>query len=126
MTNHIVLLSLAANYEQKRNMAAARSRLAELLEHLTFSPERWTKPLGTTRRCRYLNQLAQGTTCLDADTLQQRLKELEQQMGRTDADRQEGLVRIDLDLLLFDTKRYHERDWERPYLRALLETFKGS
>ena len=68
----------------------------------------------------YLNQLVEATTALTADELTQALKDIEQQMGRTQEDRRRGIVRIDLDLLLYGEQRYHLRDWERPYVKALL------
>lgn len=120
---HNVLLSLAGNFQQKRNLAEARERLLPLFEQLTFTHERWTKPIGNSRPCRYLNQLAKGTTDMDADTLQACLKKMEKEMGRTPEEREQGIVRIDLDLLLFDQQRYHERDWERDYIRRLLDDF---
>jgi 7,8-dihydro-6-hydroxymethylpterin-pyrophosphokinase len=29
-------------------------------------------------------------------------------------------VTLDLDILLYGTKRYHEKDWTRPYVQLLL------
>ena len=59
----------------------------------------------------------------DGFLTQTRLKEMEKEMGRTPEEREQGIVRIDLDLLLFDQQRYHERDWERDYIRRLLDDF---
>lgn len=122
---HQILLSLAANIQQKKNMAEARRLLSTLIDDAEFTPERWTKPIGNSRPDKYLNQLVRATTTLGADELQQRCKELERAMGRTDADRREGIVRIDIDLLQHDARRYHERDWERDYIRQLLPLFSS-
>ena len=118
------MLSLAANTQQKSNLAEARRRLSAFMDNLTFTDELWTEPIGKARHpWPYLNQLAQGTTELPADILVARLKEVETDMGRTTEARQQGIVCIDLDLLLYDNRRYHERDWQRDYVRLLLTRF---
>ena len=68
----------------------------------------------------YLNQLVYATTSLSVDELQSALKNIELCLGRTTEDRQKGIVRIDLDLLQYGDQRYHLRDWDRPYIKALL------
>ena len=70
--------------------------------------------------CKYLNQLAYAHTELECDKLEQALKAMEREMGRTDADRRQGIVRIDLDLMKYDDTRHHTQDWERPYITELL------
>ena len=135
MTNetHKVLLCLASNSQQKQNMEAARSLLSGLLADLHYTTEHWTEPV-TTHRDRhpvqtvsaqgacphvlYLNQLATGTTTLEAEDLNLRLKEIEQQLGRKHD--KSGVVTIDIDLLQYDDTRYHLRDWERDYVKDLL------
>ena len=52
--------------------------------------------------------------------LNEQLKAIEQQMGRTIEDRQQGIVRIDLDILEYDGTRHHLADWERHYVKLLL------
>lgn len=117
---HKVLLSLAANRDQEKNLDEARQRLAQVLFSLTFSRELWTEPIGAKRPDPYLNQIARGETTLSVEQLQQWFKQTETDMGRTDQDRREGIVRIDLDLLQYDDKRFHLKDWERDYVKALL------
>ena len=68
----------------------------------------------------YLNQLLSARTDLDADSLVQRLKQIECELGRNDGMRRQGLVPIDLDLLQHDDQRYHQRDWQRSYVQRLL------
>ena len=38
----------------------------------------------------------------------------------TPTERKQGIVRIDIDILLADGQRHHEDDWERPYVKNLL------
>ena len=123
MTLHKIIISLASNCDQEANIAEARRRLDDIITPRRYTDAIWTEPIRSTRPDLYLNQLVEADTALSADDLEAALKRIEADMGRTAEDRREGLVRIDLDLLLFDRRRYHERDWERPYVKKLLRMF---
>lgn len=118
-TTHRVMLSLASNTRQQRHLEAARRLLPEVIDGLRYTVEHWTEPVDSQRTDQYLNQLATGTTTLDADTLNERLKAIEQQLDRKHDKR--GIVTIDIDLLQYDDTRHHLRDWERNYVKDLLK-----
>ena len=119
---HEVVISLAANRFQKRNLSKARSRLALLLHEPRYSSEMWTTPMGSHKRADvYLNQLVGATTQLSLGELTEQLKSIELAFGRNDAKRQLGIVPIDLDVLLYDGERLHLADWERPYTQTLIK-----
>ena len=118
-TTHRVMLSLASNSRQQRHLEAARRLLPEVIDGLRYTAEHWTEPVDSQRTDQYLNQLATGTTTLDADTLNGRLKAIEQQLDRKHDKR--GIVTIDIDLLQYDDTRHHLRDWERNYVKDLLK-----
>ena len=118
---HRVIISLAANRFQVKNLSRARSCLEEILSDLHYTAEHWTEPVGNgSRHDAYLNQLASGITGLDEEQLSARLKEVERSFGRNEAKRRLGIVPIDLDILKFDGERRHLKDWERPYVKELL------
>ena len=115
-----VILSLASNRFQAKNLSRARQCLEEIFSDLRYSREHWTEPVGNAkRRDAYLNQLATGTTTLDEETLNERLKQMELSFGRTQAKRLLGIVPIDLDILQYDDERRHLLDWQRPYVTEL-------
>ncbi len=117
---HEVIVSLAANCDHEENLSEARKRLEQVLPSpYAYSPVLWTDPVGGGEG-KYLNQLVRGYTFLNIDDFQASLKQIEQDMGRTPEERQQGIVRIDLDLLEYDGQRHHLRDWDRPYLQQLL------
>ena len=116
---HRVLLSLASNSEQKDHLRQAREALARVLVHCSFTKEIWTEAVGNAHGT-YLNQLAEADTDMEVEELMQRLKQLETDMGRTPEMKALGVVPIDLDLLQYDTCRYHLHDWDRPYVKRLL------
>ncbi len=114
-------MSLAANCHHKENLAEARRRLGQILFNVHYTDELWTEPFGGRTPSMYLNQLVYATTSLSLEQLTETLKQTELDMGRNSEERRKGIVCIDLDLMLFDGVRHHLRDWERPYIQALLK-----
>ncbi len=115
---HRVMLCLASNCQQERNMEEARKRLVGVLEDPHYTSEHWTEPVATHGDALYLNQLVRGTTALGVEALNQRLKEIEREQDRKHDG--SGIVTIDIDLLEYDGERYHLRDWGRDYVKDLL------
>jgi 2-amino-4-hydroxy-6-hydroxymethyldihydropteridine diphosphokinase len=99
-------------------MAAARTQLEQLLTEVQFTSAIWTEPINTLRKEPYLNQLCKGTTALGEGLLCEVLKELEKRLGRR--RNEDGIVAIDLDLLQYDDQRHHLRDWNRVYVKDLI------
>lgn len=115
---HSIIISLASNYDQQGNLAKAREQLKVLLSDIRFTKELWTQPVNNHRQEPYLNQLCQATTNLGANLLSEVLKELEKRLGRT--HNEEGIVTIDLDLMAYDDQQYHLKDWDRSYIKELI------
>ncbi len=115
---HYIIISLASNENQEANMAAARTQLEQLLTEVKFTSAIWTEPINTLRKEPYLNQLCKGTTALGEGLLCEVLKELEKRLGRR--RNEDGIVAIDLDLLQYDDQRHHLRDWNRVYVKDLI------
>jgi 2-amino-4-hydroxy-6-hydroxymethyldihydropteridine diphosphokinase len=118
---HQVLISLASNCDQTKNLQEAQQRLSQVFYSCHFTKAIWTKPVGnTTSKSLYLNQLLRAETEMNLLELNAWLKQQEQEMGRTAEKRKVGIVSIDIDLLQYDNERYHLRDWERDYIKRLL------
>lgn len=115
---HHIIISLASNINHEANMQAARTQLTQLLTEVHFTPAIYTEPVGTLRQEPYLNQLCKGTTAYGFNLLNEVLKETEKRLGRT--HNEDGIVTIDLDLLEYDGERYHLRDWDRSYVKDLI------
>lgn len=85
----------------------------------------WTKPVacdGIVADChQFLNCLIAIDTTLDYAMLNGKLKEVEAECGATKADKWQGRVAIDLDILSFGDERYHLDDWNRQYIQALIQ-----
>ena len=146
---HNIIISLASNHNAEANLEAARTQLAQLLTELHFTRAIWTVPIDHSSltidhsscgesipqstnaaanygqwsmvngQCSmYLNQLCSGTTAFGMNLLNEVLKEIEKRLGRT--HNEDGIVTLDLDLLEYDGERHHLRDWDRPYVKNLI------
>lgn len=119
---HHVIISLASNHHQEAALAAAREQLTQLLTEVKFTSAIWTEPIGqwikVNGQSKYLNQLCKGTTALGDGLLGEVLKETERRLGRT--HNEDGIVVLDLDLLEYDGVRHHLRDWDRNYVKDLI------
>lgn len=124
--SHRVIISIASNRSQREKLAAARYELSFMLDEPQFTTELWTEPVGRHHKgTLYLNQLVRAGYEGTLADLTARLKELEVKLGRTELERRQGIVAIDLDLMLFDNERLHLVDWERSYILKLITEFEG-
>lgn len=116
-----VIVSLASNDQQDKNLPEARERLGQILSDIHYTKELQTKPFSDSHSTKlYVNQLAYAKTTLSAGQLNEVLKDIEKQLGRTPEQKRLGIVCIDLDLMEHDGTRYHLTDWERPYIKQLI------
>lgn len=63
----------------------------------------------------YFNAVVVGTTDMSLDELTKLLKQHEVEAGRDDMARIEGIVPIDLDIVMWDGRIIRNDDFERPY-----------
>lgn len=74
----------------------------------------------------FLNQVVVGDTNLDKESFVEFLKFLEYHLGRTDDEKQKGIIKIDADLLMWNDEIIRPEDFERDYIResmAALQDF---
>lgn len=111
---HHVIIALGSSYQQAAHLHWASQRLTVLLDGSHFSRLLWTQDVHGADIW-YLNRLVTGYTPLSDEALQQALKRIESESQRTKAR-----VTIDLDLMQYDSQRYHAHDWPRPYIQQLI------
>lgn len=112
---HFVIIALGTNIRQNAHIQWASQKLSFLLSDYQQSRVIWTADIKHSDKM-YMNRLVCGYTQLSVDDLQHTLKQIETESGRTRHD-----VTIDLDLMQYDQQRYHERDWERPYIQNIID-----
>lgn len=122
---HRLLLAIGSNVNHTKNVALSKQFLSERFERIQFSKELYTDPLGDAiSGNKYVNLLAVCLTDLSCDRVIATLKQIERACGDTCTLRKEGKVVMDIDLLEYDTQRYHIADWQRQYIIELMKSFK--
>lgn len=116
---HKVLLALGSNHDAPQAMTHAIRLLSHRLTDLRPTGQLQTVPVGIDS-CPFTNRLATGYTTEDVPSLITALKRIEYQCGNRKRLRKDGIIIMDIDLLLYDGTRYHPHDWERTYIQQLL------
>lgn len=98
----------------------AQQSIATMLADVVYSPSVWTDPVGMKTNNLFLNCLGVATTRYAYNQLRHAFKRIERRLGDSHGLRTTGCVRMDIDILEYDYQRYHEADWDRPYVKELL------
>ena len=122
MNNNVyeIVISLGSNDRQETNMIIAKQLLEQLFGDIQFTKSVWTNPIGIESD-RFLNCLAIAHTKHREPQIKSALKRIEIRYGDTRAFRTINIVRMDIDILLFDGQRLHAADWQRPYIKNLMK-----
>ena len=102
-------------------MNAARNALSEAFPNIRFSEELETEAIGEGFFSPFSNQLATFQTSLTNDEIRQRLKIIEQNNGRMPQEKSQGIVKIDIDLLIHGSRILKPEDLKRDYIQQELE-----
>ena len=121
MNPHTCLLCLGSNLDGAIRLSAARSALLSHFPDIRFSQEMVTEAIGTGFLSPFHNQVARLTTSLDAESVRAILKGIEQTQGRLPEDKANGIVKLDIDLLVYDDCVLKPKDMEREFVKIGLE-----
>lgn len=117
----VYTISIGSNEQPKENLELARKRLSELFPSICFSLEEETKPLFFRRPNLFSNQVARFMSDWQATEVSSHLKAIEREAGRTLVDKQQEIIRLDIDLLACDSIIYKSEDLKRDYIVRGLE-----
>jgi 2-amino-4-hydroxy-6-hydroxymethyldihydropteridine diphosphokinase len=115
-----LIISIGTNVEQSINMFMGKQRLEELFHNIQYSSEIWSDAIDLPESDRFLNCLAKVRTVHGLKQVRQALKQVERKCGVSQAMKHAGMVKLDLDILLYGDERFHKEDWERPYIKHLM------
>ncbi len=121
-----VILSLGTNTCHAANMSLAAVRLRRTVGGMRCSRRLWTEPVALPDNAQFppgtlfLNMLVAGWVNLTHDELHTLLKQIERECGRNDADKARGIIRIDIDILKYGDTISHADDWQRDYVKTLI------
>lgn len=113
---HHCLLCMGSNYQYAEKLANARLALVRIFPDIVFGKEKLTEAVGDLWLSPFCNQLARFTSLLSAEEIRGRLKEIEKANGRLAEDKLKGIVKLDIDLLMFDEQVLKPDDMQREYV----------
>ena len=114
------MIAIGSNTHQTEHIAIAKQLLENTFEDMAFGTPMWTDPIGLPGSDKFLNVIGIGYTTAGRERTVLAMKNIERKCGRRKSLDTNGVVPIDIDLLLFDSERFHEADWQRPYIQQLL------
>lgn len=126
MMMHHGILCIGSNIDCEANAFVARNELKQLFPFLRWARPRWTEPVNFINSALFLDQVAEFSTTLSANEVCACFKDIERKCGRSPEDKTHGIVKMDIDLLVFDEKILKAEDWQREYVRQSIEEFSLS
>ena len=121
MNLHTCLLCLGSNLDGAIRLSAARSALRSHFPDIRFSEELVTEAIGSGFLSPFHNQVARFETPQDAESIRTLLKSIEQAQGRLPEDKAQGIVKLDIDLLMIDDQVLKPKDMEREFVKQGME-----
>lgn len=119
-----VLLSIGTNEDREANLALCHKYLDSLFKDIVYSKTSITVPYGHSYKNDFLNQLAVTYTDRDKEDVYLLLKSLEKEMGRNDTDKEKGIVKIDVDIVIWNEEVVKPSDISRSYIADLLPSLQ--
>lgn len=112
---------MGSNHDAEYHINMAKTHMMSLFGQVVFSSAKWTDPYGGVSSKKFLNCLAITHSAHVPKLLERALKSIERRCDDTKHERRIGIVNLDLDILLYGEEKMHVSDWERPYVRELMD-----
>lgn len=121
---HDILIAIGTNVVADR-IRFVEVHLEQCFENVRFTHIIPTEPIGERFKGKqFFNAVMAGNTNLAMSEVEEQLKRIEQLAGNTLDKRNMGVVEADIDLLMYDDVKLHEKDWQRSYIKELVERIK--
>lgn len=114
-----IIISLGTNCDKYHNMSKAKDMLCDIFASgISFTRSIKTEPVGVVS-ADYLNALAVIDTEMSYEEAEECLKGIERECGRDRTKASE--VAMDIDILEYNGKKERLKDWERGYVKTLMD-----
>lgn len=121
---HDILIAIGTNVIADR-IRFVEVHLEQCFENVRFTHIIPTEPIGERFKGKqFFNAVMAGNTNMAMSEVEEQLKRIEQLAGNTLDKRNMGVVEADIDLLMYDDVKLHEKDWQRSYIKELVERIK--
>ena len=122
MNQHTCILCLGSNFYRIAHMAYAQRELKKHFPTIRFSEEMETEAIGSRFLSPFSNQVASFETTLSSEEVRAILKKIERDLGRLPEEKSQGVIRIDIDLLMYDDCVLKPADLERDFVKEGLKS----
>ena len=124
MKQHRCLISIGSNTNRDVNIKLAQKELSIHFKGIYFGKEQDTIPIGMSNSAHFTNQLAKCSTTLSIDEVKNIFKKIESQAGRLSDDKMDGIIKLDIDLLIYDNLVLKENDMKKEFIIEGLKEFE--
>ncbi len=114
------LISLGSNDNPQFHLDISRRMLREHFWEVLFTNEMETVAYGKHYEGMFINQLAVVYANQLLDEVQEITKEIEKLLGRLPEHKQQGIVKVDIDVFGWNGEIIRPDDYHRPYVQGLL------
>lgn len=119
MKIHSCLICIGSNTNKEENVKTARKELQELFPDIMFGKEMLTTPLYfKSNREMFINQLGVFHTSMSVEEIKFHFRSIEVQSGRLPSDKDKEIVKLDIDILMYDKEILKSKDILRDYIKT--------
>lgn len=115
------IIGIGSNSQKDLNLTLAQKLLESSFPGIRFSRTMETKPILMPCSDDFVNRVAVCYTEMTFEKVNMLLKSIEKTIGRTPEDKKNGVIKIDLDILVCDGKVIRAEDWNREFRKELVE-----
>ena len=125
MHQHSCFLCLGSNFKRHTHITMAHEALKHYFPDILFGKEMTTEAIGKDILSPFSNQIIHIYTHYNLNEIQTILKDIERHAGRLPEDKMNGIVKLDIDILIYDKQIIKANDLKRDFvLKGLKELEK--
>lgn len=117
-----VLISIGSNINKEKNLTVCQQLLNASFDCIQYSDISITVPYGNNYQDNFINQLAMILTNDEKNVVSNILKSIEKKIGRVPEDKNLGIVKIDVDIIIWNNNVIKPEDITRSYVKDLIST----
>lgn len=124
MKIHPCLICIGTNTNKEENIKLANRELKELFPDIVFGKRMVTTPLYFKSNMEmFINQVCLFHSAMTVKEIKIYLRSIEIQAGRLPSDKEKELVKLDIDLLMYDNEIIKPKDMVRDYIQQGIKDF---
>ncbi|WP_068703988.1 2-amino-4-hydroxy-6-hydroxymethyldihydropteridine diphosphokinase [Paludibacter jiangxiensis] len=120
--SNIYIVSIGSNFNAEQNVSEVQFLLNEAFANVHFSNFQWIPAIGDHYTQPFYNGAVSFESSLPALELKPKLKTMEAQLGRTPEQKAQGIVPMDLDIIVCNEEIVHQ-DYNRfPFVKEAVDS----